>query len=241
MAILQAEQVLARKGVLAKLDTLLDGLGPIVHRCLRSAPEDRIGSAGDLAGALADLASRAPRGPQLIELVRVARGEDSAPAPMGAAVVTLGLFEATNVADDEDRFVGRVDELQRLTDAFEQGSLVTVTGPGGTGKTRLARTWALRHSTPFQEDGGVWIVSASEVEGLAGLVDSVVAVLQIGPAGDSPEAASVALGRAMHCSRRGPRSGRPVASGSNRTRWCAPNMKQRAPSPSDLDQLTTPV
>jgi predicted ATPase/DNA-binding SARP family transcriptional activator len=53
-------------------------------------------------------------------------------------------------------FVGRVDETARLTDALARSRLITVTGPGGAGKTRLALHVARAHAADFA--GGVHFV-----------------------------------------------------------------------------------
>ena len=47
-----------------------------------------------------------------------------------------------NLPGRRKRFIGRTDELARLERYFEESSLVTVTGAGGLGKTRLAMHWA---------------------------------------------------------------------------------------------------
>ena len=50
-------------------------------------------------------------------------------------------------------FVGRRDELARLADLLERSRLVTVVGPGGVGKTRLARV-AAAEAVGNYPDGG---------------------------------------------------------------------------------------
>ncbi|WP_329080815.1 BTAD domain-containing putative transcriptional regulator [Streptosporangium sp. NBC_01469] len=54
-------------------------------------------------------------------------------------------------------FVGRDDELTLLGGLLETSRLVTVVGPGGVGKTRLALEAASRHRT--HRRGRVWLVS----------------------------------------------------------------------------------
>ena len=55
-----------------------------------------------------------------------------------------------------DRFVGRQTELEELRERLEQHRLTTLTGPGGTGKTRLALELARRCGEAFP--GGAWFV-----------------------------------------------------------------------------------
>ncbi|HET9560171.1 MAG TPA: hypothetical protein VFS70_23785, partial [Actinomycetota bacterium] len=44
----------------------------------------------------------------------------------------------TNLRSPITSFVGRGDDLTRIMEAFAGARLVTLTGPGGAGKTRLA-------------------------------------------------------------------------------------------------------
>nr|WP_246257012.1 BTAD domain-containing putative transcriptional regulator [Amycolatopsis anabasis] len=73
-------------------------------------------------------------------------------------------------------FVGRDDELKLLAELMSGSRLVTLVGPGGAGKTRLAVETAARHRA--HERGRVWFVP------LAGVRD----------AGDVPSAVLGALG-----------------------------------------------
>ncbi|GAB2926153.1 ATP-binding protein [Streptomyces heilongjiangensis] len=59
------------------------------------------------------------------------------------------------IADEESSFVGRSRELALIGEALRAGRLVTLTGPGGAGKTRLARR-AGALGTVAAEDGVAW-------------------------------------------------------------------------------------
>src|SRR5205085_1194907 len=61
-----------------------------------------------------------------------------------------------NLPSGQDLFVGRVRELHAVVEALTTSRLVTLTGPGGTGKTRLALEVA-RHVLPDFPDGA-WFV-----------------------------------------------------------------------------------
>ena len=52
--------------------------------------------------------------------------------------------------------VGRTDEMEQLADRLEESSIVTLTGPGGIGKTRLAAEVSARLSDRYQ-DGVVFV------------------------------------------------------------------------------------
>ncbi|WP_413756343.1 ATP-binding protein [Streptomyces sp. MMBL 11-3] len=59
-----------------------------------------------------------------------------------------------NLPLELDAFVGRSAELARLAEALDTARLVTVTGPGGVGKSRLAAHAAAR----LRPRDGVWLV-----------------------------------------------------------------------------------
>ena len=84
-------------------------------------------------------------------------------------------------------FVGRADELDELERRLEDDRLVTVLGPGGVGKTRVAVELAGRVAGSFPD--GVWLVDLAPVPGPEGVVGAVAAALGIATppgAGDAP-------------------------------------------------------
>ncbi len=95
---------------------------------------------------------------------------------------------ATNLPAQASSFVGRERELRELAELVpaENARLVTITGPAGTGKTRLA----LRLGSDLLEKfrGGVWHVEAAEAATAADLGQAVGRVLGVTPrAGEPPE------------------------------------------------------
>jgi non-specific serine/threonine protein kinase len=66
-----------------------------------------------------------------------------------------------NVTRDLTTFVGREEELRELKSLVGRSRLVTVLGPGGIGKSRLARELAVRLEPLCP--GGVWLVELAEV------------------------------------------------------------------------------
>jgi predicted ATPase/DNA-binding CsgD family transcriptional regulator len=70
-------------------------------------------------------------------------------------------------------FVGRVTEMAEVAKLLGEYRLVTVTGPGGMGKTRLAGEVARRVAGRFAD--GVWLVELASVQDPA-LVQAVVSV-----------------------------------------------------------------
>ena len=74
-------------------------------------------------------------------------------------------------------FVGRVDELDAAALAIAENRLVTFTGPGGIGKTRLALELGTRVGDRFR--GGVWMVdlaSERQPDLVAGAVATALAI-----------------------------------------------------------------
>ena len=77
------------------------------------------------------------------------------------------------------RFFGRAEERERLTALLidPQIRFVTLTGPGGNGKTRLAVEAARGLSKPFP--GGIWFVPLADVADPRLMGDAVLAALRL--------------------------------------------------------------
>ncbi|WP_169788765.1 ATP-binding protein [Vulgatibacter incomptus] len=68
----------------------------------------------------------------------------------------------SNLLPDRTPFIGRRREVSSLEGLLIGGArLVTVVGPSGMGKTRLARQLALRLESRFRTDGGTWLCDLS--------------------------------------------------------------------------------
>jgi predicted ATPase/DNA-binding SARP family transcriptional activator len=67
----------------------------------------------------------------------------------------------SNVPTAVTSLIGREAEVERVTGLLDNGRLVTVTGPGGAGKTRLAAEIA--HLRAGLEPDGVWLVELAPV------------------------------------------------------------------------------
>ncbi|GHF74540.1 putative ATPase/DNA-binding SARP family transcriptional activator [Amycolatopsis bartoniae] len=72
-------------------------------------------------------------------------------------------------------FVGRQRELDLLARSLASSRLVTLAGPGGAGKTRLATEAAVRH--PAAERGRVWFVALAAVRDAGDVTAAVLAAL----------------------------------------------------------------
>ncbi len=98
-------------------------------------------------------------------------GLEAVPAPMATG----------NLREQLSSFVGRAGELEELSGAVRSSRLVTLVGPGGVGKTRLAVEAA---ATLRQEHrDGVWLVEFASVTGPDGVAPAVAGALGAAVAG----------------------------------------------------------
>lgn len=80
--------------------------------------------------------------------------------------------------------IGRESELQSISDMLRRGRLVTLTGPGGVGKTRTALEFGRRQAR--KQADGVWLVDLASAAAAADVAAATTRVLDIrGGAGDS--------------------------------------------------------
>jgi len=119
----------------------------VTRRLMARAPEDRFASAREAVAVL-----------------------EGAPGPTAGARHSLPA--------ERDSFVGRTRELGAIDREFDGGArLVSLLGPGGTGKTRLARRYATTRLPRWP--GGIWFVDLTEVRDLPGVALAVANGLEI--------------------------------------------------------------
>jgi predicted ATPase len=89
----------------------------------------------------------------------------------------------TNLVPHPTSFVGRVAELADLHQLFRQGfKLLTLLGPGGTGKTRLASQFAAQlvsHYKGAGHRGGVWFVDLTDARDLDAICTRMAQALSV--------------------------------------------------------------
>ncbi|MFC9557934.1 protein kinase [Rhodococcus sp. NPDC056960] len=117
-----------------------------------------------------DMAMRVEPGAERREPRPVSRGWSTAPPPAARGARGNLPLELTS-------FVGRRSELSEAKNLLSGSRLVTMTGIGGVGKTRLA----LRVATNAQRDfaDGAWLVELGELRDDSLLVDVVAATLGV--------------------------------------------------------------
>jgi hypothetical protein len=124
-----------------------------VHRAMVRAladigrPADALRAAGAARARMVDETGIEP-GPALAERERqILRSLDGAPAAV-QPVSPAGPRRPARPARPLDRFVGRQRESSELAAAVAEHRVVTVTGPGGVGKSRLVAEWAAATGQP---------------------------------------------------------------------------------------------
>jgi predicted ATPase/class 3 adenylate cyclase len=169
-----------------------DYFGPTVNRTARL---EAIGHGGQLllSGATADgLGPELPDGVSLRDLGQHRLKDLVAPERVFQVVLdglrsdfppVRSLGNATyrhNLPRYSTSFVGRATELREVLDLVAGGSLVTLTGPGGSGKTRLAVHVAVELLE--NQPDGVWLVELANVDDPAIVAATVASTLGIGGA-----------------------------------------------------------
>lgn len=95
-----------------------------------------------------------------------------------------------NMPTPPNSFVGRRSELERLSNLLRgDAELITLLGPGGVGKTRLAQETALRNGEAFP--GGCWFVALEQARDEGGFYHACSRALGIPFGGAASERESV--------------------------------------------------
>jgi predicted ATPase len=177
-------QLPVRMGLATGEAELRDGdyFGAVLNRAARVMAAGHGGqillvdsTAGLLSGVdLADLGPRRLRDlPTPVGVFQVrAEGLATEFPPLRALDTTRG-----NLRPATTSFVGRESELAEIATAVRSHRLVTLTGVGGVGKTRLALEAAARLADEFPD--GAWVFELAAVTDPAAVPDAVAAVLGI--------------------------------------------------------------
>ncbi|HET6964549.1 MAG TPA: adenylate/guanylate cyclase domain-containing protein [Acidimicrobiales bacterium] len=81
-------------------------------------------------------------------------------------------------------FVGRSNELERVAAALETSRVVTLTGVGGVGKTRLALQVAAEVLPRFRD--GAWLCELAPIRDPTSLADTLASIFDLVPRGGQP-------------------------------------------------------
>lgn len=172
-------------------------------RCAKLGRIARGGQVLVTARAKDAIAGSLPDGTTLVDRGAHRLGEAKAPvrvwealhpdvAPEPGPLLSLDAIP-NNMPDPKAAFIGREEELRRATEALAGTRLLTLTGAGGCGKTRLALELAGRSPERFPD--GAWWVPLGQLEEAALVGQAVAESLSVRPlAGRTPlDAASTHL------------------------------------------------
>jgi predicted ATPase/DNA-binding SARP family transcriptional activator len=158
----------------------------------RQALADQLGV--DPSPALADVHLAILRGdPQLMPELPVPGPAGPGTRPPETARQTPWARRRSNLPAQLTSFVGREDELSRLSKLLGESRLVTLTGPGGAGKTRLSVEASAQLSDQLPD--GVWFVPLAPVRDGVDVPQAVLTAIGLQESGwlaDPAEAAWLA-------------------------------------------------
>lgn len=157
----------------------------------RGRTEEALSSYQRLRTLLADETGMDP-GPELRELHQQILAHNVTATPTPTAAVPAGRM--VHLPRRSSPLIGREADTERLGSLILGNHPVTITGPGGTGKTRLAVEIASQVADVFPD--GVWFVDLTMVTDPEPVVDVVISTLGLG-AGSGTDALA-ALNTFLH-------------------------------------------
>ncbi|MBK6315848.1 MAG: protein kinase [Blastocatellia bacterium] len=182
------------------LDRILDAL-PVpdavaasLRRTLALSRSDRPHSAAALRAILQLAADGRTDGGSAAETRRGSRVTRVPPAPSAYADSTkaAGSAAPSNLPQPMTGFIGRESETNHLAEIVRASRVVTLTGPGGIGKTRLALRVA--EEVADEHPGGVWFVDLSSLPDPALVALTVATAAGIVAPPESPVLDALAAG-----------------------------------------------
>src|SRR6266511_854857 len=108
-------------------------------------------------------------------LAKLGAGSRAELAALGAALLDQAARPATNLPSRLTSFVGRARELEEVAALLGSGRLLTLTGPAGTGKTRLALEVARTTADGYAD--GVWLAELASLPEGSAVADRLLAAL----------------------------------------------------------------
>ncbi|HSL44327.1 MAG TPA: adenylate/guanylate cyclase domain-containing protein [Anaerolineales bacterium] len=93
-------------------------------------------------------------------------------------------YSPHNLPEQLTSFVGREQDIVEITNLLGSARLVTLTGSGGTGKTRLSLQVAAEQVGNFQD--GVWLIELASLQDPAYLISTIASTFSLREAQGSP-------------------------------------------------------
>ena len=103
--------------------------------------------------------------------------DDSVMSAQTGRPTATPIAPATNLSVPASSLTARVNDLARAIDTVRSRRLVTLLGPGGVGKTRLAIQVGLELATSFPD--GVWMVDLSATRTPDSVINMIAGVLEV--------------------------------------------------------------
>ncbi|GAA2086900.1 hypothetical protein GCM10009801_49540 [Streptomyces albiaxialis] len=180
LALGRAESVLPAVRALAAEHPLDEPLQELRLRALRDAgrPAEALAAYEEVRALVADRLGVDP-GPRLRALhTELLRADDPRPPAPEPAAPAPSARARGNLRGRLTSFVGRGEEIAALGRALGDARLVTLTGPGGTGKTRLSQEAADRaQSGGDRWSDGVWVAELAPVRAAEHTAEAVLTAL----------------------------------------------------------------
>jgi DNA-binding SARP family transcriptional activator len=120
-------------------------------------------------------------GPDLTALERAILAHDPDLAAPPTQVLDTRRLPAADMPAPLTSFVGRHEQLAAIRSLLNESRLITLTGPPGVGKTRLAVEVGRLVQQEFPD--GAWLVELAPLTDLQGIADALVALLGLRAAG----------------------------------------------------------
>lgn len=146
-----------RVPLIARCPDLPNAFVEVVEHALAADPAQRYSSVGALDAALRELAAAMPG--------------SGVPVPADVEAATPARMLPRSLT----RFIGRTGALERSTAALRASRLLTLTGPAGSGKTRLGLELAEREAPRFAS--GAWFVDLAVVRPGDSIVETMSTAL----------------------------------------------------------------
>lgn len=185
-------EVRVRIGVHTGTGSLVEGgnyVGLDVHRAARISGAGHGGQVVVSESTASVLGSDLPAGLRLVDLGKHRLKDLTDPETLhqlnipglDAEFPPLKTLEAipNNLPVQITSFVGRADAMTQARDLLEENRILTLTGPGGTGKTRLSLQLAAEASTEF--DDGVFFVPLAPISNPDLVASAVLDALELAP------------------------------------------------------------
>ncbi|GAF49074.1 protein kinase domain-containing protein [Rhodococcus wratislaviensis] len=156
-----------------------DDVSAVISRAMSRTPDQRPATASDFGEQLRQLQRDHDIlvDEMALHTTPDTQGSGRRGAPVGGGRRPSGASPTGNLPLELTSFVGRRHELTETRNLLAQSRLVTLTGIGGVGKTRLALRAAA--SVGREYANGVWLVELGELRDESLLVDAVAGALRI--------------------------------------------------------------